>query len=94
MEGCKITKTKKHQNMFMMEVEMNGKEVPMNRRALEYSIKNKVDQDVELERFESAQIAVLRNTIFNFVMGDNEKLKSLVLEGYVQKVDSQKKPKQ
>jgi hypothetical protein len=73
---------------------MNGKEVPMNRRALEYSIKNKVDQDVELERFESVQIAVLRNTIFNFVMGNNEKLKSLVLEGYVQKVDSQKKPKQ
>ena len=76
-----------------MEVEMNGKEVPMNRRALEYSIKNKVEHDVELERFESLQIAVLRNTIFNFVMGNNEKLKSIVLEGYVQKVDRMTKPK-
>lgn len=71
----------------MMEVEMNGKEVPMNRRALEYSIQNKVDQDVELERFESQQVASLRNTIFNFVMGGNEKLKSIVLEGYVPKVE-------
>ena len=75
MEGCKITKIKKHNNMFMMEVEMNSKEVSMNRRTLDYSINNKVDQDVELERFESLQVAGLRNTIFNFMMGKNEKLK-------------------
>lgn len=50
---------------------MNSKEVPMNRRALEYSIQNKVDHDVELERFESLQVAGLRNTIFNFVFGGN-----------------------
>jgi|LakMenEpi03Aug12_release.lakeMendotaPanAssembly.Ray.scaffolds.fasta_scaffold5816663_1 hypothetical protein len=48
MEGCKIIHTKKHHNLFLMELEMNNKEVSMNRRALDYSIANKVDHDVEL----------------------------------------------
>lgn len=50
---------------------MNKKEVILNKNALEYSIENNVDKDVDLERFENQAIPSLRNCLFKFVMSDN-----------------------
>ena len=45
-----------------------------------FSIENRVEHDVELERFESLQVAGWRWVVYKFLLGVNIILKELVVD--------------